>query len=76
MELSKYEKMKELFAPGRGTMMPGAHNALSARIIEAAGFETMLFTGAGFANTYLALLACLTGLAIGIPSLNVDGILF
>ena len=53
MELSKYEKMKELFAPGRGTMMPGAHNALSARIIEAAGFETMLFTGAGFANTYL-----------------------
>ena len=53
MELSKYEKMKALFAPGRGTMMPGAHNALSARIIESAGFETLLFTGAGFANTYL-----------------------
>jgi 2-methylisocitrate lyase-like PEP mutase family enzyme len=45
--------MLELFAPGRGTMMPGAHNALSARIMEAAGFETVLFTGAGFANTYL-----------------------
>ena len=35
--------------------MPGAHNALSARIIESAGFETVLFTGAGFANTYLGL---------------------
>jgi 2-methylisocitrate lyase-like PEP mutase family enzyme len=45
--------MLELFTAGRGTMMPGAHNALSARIIEAAGFETVLFTGAGFANTYL-----------------------
>jgi len=52
---SKYTKMLELFTPGRGTMMPGAHNALSARIIEAAGFETVLFTGAGFANTYLGM---------------------
>ena len=47
--------MLELFTPGRGTMMAGAHNALSARIIEAAGFETILFTGAGFANTYLGI---------------------
>lgn len=47
------QRMLELFTPGRATMMPGAHNALSARIIEGAGFETILFTGAGFANTYL-----------------------
>lgn len=47
------KRMLELFTPGRATLMPGAHNALSARIIEAAGFETILFTGAGFANTYL-----------------------
>jgi 2-methylisocitrate lyase-like PEP mutase family enzyme len=47
------KRMLELFTPGRATMMAGAHNALSARIIEAAGFETILFTGAGFANTYL-----------------------
>ncbi len=53
VEPSKYKRMRDLFAPGRGTMMPGAHNALSARIMEAAGFETVLFTGAGFANTYL-----------------------
>jgi 2-methylisocitrate lyase-like PEP mutase family enzyme len=55
MEQSRNQRMHELFAPGRATMMPGAHNALSARIIEAAGFETMLFTGAGFANTYLGM---------------------
>ena len=53
MALSKYERMRDLFTPGRGTMMPGAHSALSARIMEAAGFETVLFTGAGFANAYL-----------------------
>jgi len=53
MAKSLNERMLELFTPGRGTMMPGAHNALSARIMEAAGFETVLFTGAGFANTYL-----------------------
>ncbi len=53
MEQSRNQRMLDLFAPGRATLMPGAHNALSARIIEAAGFETLLFTGAGFANTYL-----------------------
>lgn len=53
MEQSRNQRMLELFTPGRATLMPGAHNALSARIIEAAGFETILFTGAGFANTYL-----------------------
>ena len=53
MEESRNKRMLELFTPGRATLMAGAHNALSARIIEAAGFETLLFTGAGFANTYL-----------------------
>jgi 2-methylisocitrate lyase-like PEP mutase family enzyme len=53
MEQTRNQRMLELFTPGRATLMPGAHNALSARIIEAAGFETLLFTGAGFANTYL-----------------------
>ena len=45
--------MRELWTPGRGTLIPGAANALAARIIEAAGFEAVLFTGAGHANTYL-----------------------
>ncbi|MDR7484920.1 MAG: oxaloacetate decarboxylase [Armatimonadota bacterium] len=32
---------------------PGAHDALTARIIERAGFEAVYFTGAGFAYTHL-----------------------
>ena len=45
--------MRELWTPGRGTLIPGAANALAARIIESVGFEAVLFTGAGHANTYL-----------------------
>jgi 2-methylisocitrate lyase-like PEP mutase family enzyme len=33
---------------------PGAHDALTARIIERAGFEAVYFTGAGFSYTHLA----------------------
>jgi 2-methylisocitrate lyase-like PEP mutase family enzyme len=32
---------------------PGAHDALTARIIERAGFEAVYFTGAGFSYTHL-----------------------
>jgi 2-methylisocitrate lyase-like PEP mutase family enzyme len=53
MANSKYDKIRKLSAPGAGTMVPGAHSALSARIIQDAGFEAVLFTGAGFANSYL-----------------------
>ncbi len=53
MEQIRNERMLELWTPGRGTLLPGAGNALAARIIESAGFEAVLFTGAGFANSYL-----------------------
>jgi 2-methylisocitrate lyase-like PEP mutase family enzyme len=53
MEQKRNQRMRELWTPGRGTLIPGAANALAARIIEAAGFEAVLFTGAGHANTYL-----------------------
>lgn len=53
MEQARNKRMRELWSPGRGTLIPGAANALAARIIEAAGFEAVLFTGAGHANTYL-----------------------
>ena len=53
MEQTRNKRMLELWTPGRGTLMPGAGNALTARIIAAVGFETLLFTGAGFANSYL-----------------------
>ena len=33
--------------------MPGAANALAARVIEAAGHKMMMVSGAAVANTYL-----------------------
>ena len=47
------EKLDALLRPGSGTLIPGAANALTARIAEQAGFEVVLLTGAGLANTYL-----------------------
>jgi 2-methylisocitrate lyase-like PEP mutase family enzyme len=34
-------------------ILPGANNALTARVIEEAGFEAVYLSGAGIANTYL-----------------------
>ena len=53
MEETRNKRMLELWTPGRGTLLPGAGNALAARIMESVGFEAVLFTGAGFANSYL-----------------------
>ncbi len=46
-------KMRELLQPGAGHIMPGAANALAARVIEAAGHKMMMVSGAAVANTYL-----------------------
>jgi 2-methylisocitrate lyase-like PEP mutase family enzyme len=40
-------------AKGRALVLPGAFDALSARLIEAAGFGAIYVTGAGFANSGL-----------------------
>jgi 2-methylisocitrate lyase-like PEP mutase family enzyme len=37
----------------RGLLVPGAANALAARVIEDLGFEAVYVTGAGVANTFL-----------------------
>lgn len=47
--------LRRLLAPGAGMLIPGAANALTGRIIELAGFKSILVTGAGVANTYLGL---------------------
>jgi 2-methylisocitrate lyase-like PEP mutase family enzyme len=47
------ERLFALLSPGAGVLIPGAANALTARIAEQAGFEVVLLTGAGVANTYL-----------------------
>jgi 2-methylisocitrate lyase-like PEP mutase family enzyme len=40
-------------AQGEALVLPGAYDALSARLVEAAGFEAVYVTGAGFANASL-----------------------
>jgi 2-methylisocitrate lyase-like PEP mutase family enzyme len=40
---------------GAGHIMPGAANALAARVIEAAGYRMMMLSGAAVANTYLGM---------------------
>lgn len=53
MDQALNEQLRQKLTPGAGLLMPGAANALAARIIEEAGFEALLVTGAGLANTYL-----------------------
>jgi 2-methylisocitrate lyase-like PEP mutase family enzyme len=45
--------MRRELVAGAGVLMAGAGNALAARCIEAAGFRTMLVSGAAVANNYL-----------------------
>ena len=46
-------RLKALLAGRRATIVPGAPNALAARLIEDAGFEAVYVTGAGVTNMYL-----------------------
>lgn len=45
--------LRRRLVAGAGLLVPGAANALAARIIEAAGFDAVYVTGAGLANAYL-----------------------
>lgn len=40
---------------GAGLLVPGAANALAARVIESVGFRALEVTGAGIANSYLGI---------------------
>jgi 2-methylisocitrate lyase-like PEP mutase family enzyme len=53
MGASQSAELRRLLVAGAGLLVPGAANALSARIIEAAGFGAVYVTGAGLANAYL-----------------------
>jgi 2-methylisocitrate lyase-like PEP mutase family enzyme len=46
------KSLKRLLQPGAGVILPGASNALAARIIQSCGFPAVYMTGAGVANTY------------------------
>ena len=43
---------RDRLAKGGAILMPGAANALSARVIEDLGFEAIYLSGAGLTNTY------------------------
>lgn len=48
------ERLRELIeAGGPPLILPGAPNALTARVIEEVGFDAVYVSGAGLANTYL-----------------------
>jgi 2-methylisocitrate lyase-like PEP mutase family enzyme len=46
--------LRGALAEGKQLVVPGAANALTARLIEQAGFDAVYVTGAGLANTLLA----------------------
>lgn len=48
-------QFKSLIAAGQATLLPGAANALTARIIEDLGFGAVYLTGAGLTNMTLGL---------------------
>jgi 2-methylisocitrate lyase-like PEP mutase family enzyme len=52
-------RLRERLVRGAGLLLPGAANALAARIIAASDFEAVYITGAGIANT-----------ALGVPDLG------
>jgi 2-methylisocitrate lyase-like PEP mutase family enzyme len=45
--------LRRHLSPGAGTIIPGAPDALTARIVEGTGFPLVYVTGAGIANAYL-----------------------
>lgn len=47
--------LRDLMAKERGVLLPGAPNALAARVVADLGFEAIYLTGAGLTNTYLGL---------------------
>lgn len=48
-------RLRELIARDAGLLLPGAPNALTARLLEDLGFEAAYVTGAGVTNMFLGL---------------------
>lgn len=52
---SPRKTLRALIEARRGVLLPGAFNALSARVVEDLGFEALYITGAGVTNMSLGL---------------------
>ncbi|MCG8542850.1 MAG: isocitrate lyase/PEP mutase family protein [Alphaproteobacteria bacterium] len=48
---AKRRALREKLASGKLVVAPGAHNGLSARLVQEAGFDAVYMTGSGVANT-------------------------
>lgn len=51
-EINPGTRLRQLVNARRGLMVPGAANALAARVIEHLGFEAVYLSGAGLTNTF------------------------
>ena len=55
MPVSHIATLREMLENQRAVLVPGAPNALAARVIADLGFKAIYLTGAGLTNTYLGL---------------------
>jgi 2-methylisocitrate lyase-like PEP mutase family enzyme len=53
--MSTRKRLKSLAEARRGVLVPGAFNALSAKVIEDLGFEALYVTGAGVTNMWFGM---------------------
>src|ERR1700693_594721 len=53
MKDSCNRQLRQLLAQRKAVLLPGAANALAARVIEDIGFKAIYVTGAGVTNTFL-----------------------
>jgi 2-methylisocitrate lyase-like PEP mutase family enzyme len=53
--MSTRKQLKSLAEARRGLIVPGAFNALSARVVEDLGFEAIYITGAGVTNMWFGM---------------------
>ncbi|KQP22667.1 oxaloacetate decarboxylase [Pseudorhodoferax sp. Leaf267] len=53
--MSTRQQLKALAEARRGVLVPGAFNALSAKVIEDLGFEAIYITGAGVTNMWFGM---------------------
>jgi 2-methylisocitrate lyase-like PEP mutase family enzyme len=49
------KRLRDLLRQHKGVLLPGAANALAARVIEDLGFQAIYVTGAGVTNTFLGM---------------------
>ena len=53
MKESCNRRLREILSERKAVLLPGAANALAARVIEDIGFKAIYVTGAGITNTFL-----------------------